>query len=274
MKRKISLGIIILLLLPMLAACQKEGPAPNSYEGIREKGKIVMGTSADFPLNEFHAMVNGEDRIVGYELALGEYIAQRLGVDFELVDMSFENLLNSLALGQVDMVIAGIGNNPGRDVNFTIPYDDGGGHNSLLIRKEDSPSYREMEDFEGGKLGAQLGTIQERLLKESGVDLELKTLSSIDSLVLELKTHKIDGICMANEAATAYEKTNDDLKIVDTIVLQYAEDEDKGNCVALKKGNDRLTEEINKIIVDLREEGLLDAWKEEAMEYINLQIEN
>ena len=49
----------------------------NTLEGIKEKGKIVMGTEfSHFPPYIFRAMVDGVDTLTGFEIVLGEYIAQ------------------------------------------------------------------------------------------------------------------------------------------------------------------------------------------------------
>ena len=68
--------------------------------------KLVLGTSADYPPFEFHVLQDGEDKIVGIDVFLGEQIAEDMGAEFEVVHMDFNNLFTLLNQGQCDMVIA------------------------------------------------------------------------------------------------------------------------------------------------------------------------
>lgn len=66
----------------------------------------MLGTSADYPPFEFHVLQDGEDKIVGIDVFLGEQIAEDMGAEFEVVHMDFNNLFTLLNQGQCDMVIA------------------------------------------------------------------------------------------------------------------------------------------------------------------------
>ena len=93
-----------------------------TLEGIKNKGKIVLGTSADYPPFESHAMIDGKDEIVGFDIEIAKYIAEELGVELEIKDMDFDKLLGGLSTGMLDIVIAGMNPDPEREkeANFTI----------------------------------------------------------------------------------------------------------------------------------------------------------
>lgn len=278
MKKKISLIMgIVVIMSSMLMGCgngenvdsNETSFEPSSVEAIKEKGVLVMGTSADFPPNEFHIMVDGKDTIVGSDIEIGKYIAEKMGVELEIKDMEFNNLLGGLSTGMLDVVIAGMVPKPDRDANFTKPYDLGGVHR-IIIRKSDKDKYKTKEDFNGLILGAQTASIQKEMADEiEGV--EVRELPLINNLIMELKTEKIDGLVMSNEPSISYTQTNDDLIIVEGIELQHSS---SGNCVALKTGNDNLTEYINPIIDELVEKGLVQQWKEEYQALSDQEIDN
>lgn len=73
-----------------------------------------MGTSADFAPYEFHILDNGVDKIVGFDVALGQAIADELGVEFEVKDISFDSILMELNAGTIDLGIAGFSPTPER----------------------------------------------------------------------------------------------------------------------------------------------------------------
>lgn len=232
---------------------------PNSIAAIKEKGKLVMGTSADFPPNEFHIMVDGKDTIVGFDIEIGKYIAEKLGVELEIKDMEFNNLLGGLSTGMLDMVISGMVEKPDRDANFTKPYDVRGIH-KILIRKSDKDKYLSKEDLNGAVIGAQTASIQKEMA-DAIEGAEVRELPLINTLIMELKTEKIDALVMSNETSASYAESNEDIMVIEAIELKH---ESSGASIALKTGNDELTEYINEIVDELIEKALVEKWKAEA----------
>ncbi len=270
MTKKIMIIILALAMIgTLLTGCGTpknvnaagETVEPYSLEGIKSKGKLVFGTSADFPPNEFHVMIDGKDTIVGYDVEIAKYIAAKLGVELEIKDMEFNNLLGGLSTGMLDIVIAGMVPKPDREANFSKPYDLGSIH-KILIRKDDVDKYKSLDDFSNANVGAQTASIQ----KEMADDIEgaiVRELPLINNLILELKTHKIDALIMSNETGKSYAENNPDIIVIEAIDLKY---ESNGACVALKPGNDELTEYINTIVDELIEANLVEKWKAEAKE--------
>ena len=270
--KKISLIMVIVILASsLLVACGNNNNNTNvesySLEGIKAKGKLIMGTSADFPPNEFHIMVDGKDTIVGYDIEIAKYIAEKLDVELEIRDMEFNNLLAGLDTGILDIVIAGMVADPAREANFTKPYDADGVH-KVVIRKADKDIYKSEADLNGAVIGAQTGSIQ----SDMAADIEgstVRELQVLNTLVMELKTEKIDALVMSNESALSYAETNDDIMLIEDIILTHG---GGGASIALKTGNDELTEYLNEIVDELIEQGLVEKWKEEAKALVDLEI--
>lgn len=42
------------------------------YERIQQSGELVVGLSADYAPYEFHAEVDGKDKIVGFDVSIAE----------------------------------------------------------------------------------------------------------------------------------------------------------------------------------------------------------
>ena len=103
--KKILALIMAALVLMSCAACGKK-EEKSKLEEIKESGKLVVGTSADYPPFEFHMEIDGKDTIVGLDIAMCQYIADDLGVELEIVDMAFDNLVMSLQKGEFDLVAA------------------------------------------------------------------------------------------------------------------------------------------------------------------------
>lgn len=277
MKKKISLLLVLgLLIASMLVGCGKGNEVGidekktevESYtlEGIKNKGKIVLGTSADYPPFETHVMIDGVDQIVGFDIELAKYIADELGVELEIKDMDFDKLLGGLSTGMLDIVIAAMNPDPEREeeANFTDIYYES--KFSVLIHKDNAANISTMEDLNGKSIGVQLGTIQEEIAKTNIKGGDILSLSSNPDIVMNLKTKKIEGAIMEEPVAKSFAKANDDLIVVEGFSIDSGSD---GVAIALKKGNDELTEKLNEILADAKAKGLLEKWFVEASELYN-----
>ena len=158
MKKAIALLLVLVTLLSLTACAGKEDTASSALDQIKQKGELVVGTSADYPPYEFHTEVDGKDTIVGFDMEIAQAIADKLGVSLKIVDMSFDNLLMSLANDEFDLVIAGLSADEERrkTTDFSDPYLEA--KNLILVRAEDADKYASLDDLKGAKGGAQTGS--------------------------------------------------------------------------------------------------------------------
>ena len=78
MKKAIALLLALVTLLSLTACAGKEDAASSALDQIKQKGELVVGTSADYPPYEFHAEVDGKDTIVGFDMEIAQAIADKL----------------------------------------------------------------------------------------------------------------------------------------------------------------------------------------------------
>lgn len=267
--------IIVLLMTVMmtmgLAACggsadgsaAASGGESDSYiDQIKAKGELVVGTSADYPPYEFHTEIDGVDTIVGFDIAIAQAIADDLGVELKIVDMSFDNLLMSLSNGEFDMVIAGLSADEERmkTNDFSDTYLES--KNLILVRKEDESKYTTTDSLKGVKTGAQTGTMcYDRIVPFVGED-SMVGLAKVPDLVMELKNGKVDVITLDYMAVLTYAAENDDLVAVDCGLPS----DDEGYSIAFQKGNTEMVEYVNGVLAELKESGAIDQYIIEAQE--------
>jgi polar amino acid transport system substrate-binding protein len=266
--KKVVVLILALIMTMSLVACggSSEGSAAaesDSYiDQIKAKGELVVGTSADYPPYEFHTEIDGVDTIVGFDIDIAQAIADDLGVELKIVDMSFENLLMSLANDEFDMVIAGIEENEERakTCDFTEPYLES--KNLILVKKENEDKYTTLESLKGAKAGAQNGTIcYDRSVKYCGEENTVG-LAKVNDLVMELNAGKVDLLFLDYMAVIAYANGNDDLVAVDCGIPS----DDLGYSIAVKKGNTELVDYANGVLDKLKEDGSIDQFITDATE--------
>lgn len=231
----------------------------NSLTKIKERGHLIIGTSADYAPREFHMMVDGKDTIVGYDIDIAREIANDMGVELKIQDMSFDGLLTALNAGHVDMVIAGMVATPERleAVDFSISYGKSSDINDgqkLVIRAEDKDLYKDIESLTDKKLGVQKSGLQEEIAKKQLSNAKIIYLTKIPNMVMDLQMKKVDAIILAGDVAKNYANKNPDLYVTDIPLTQETE----GTGIAFKKGSTKLLEQTNITLERLMSDGSMD----------------
>ena len=226
-------------------------------ETIQEKGKVVVGMSADYAPYEFHYIdENGKDVIGGFDVDIANEIADAIGVELVIQEMDFDALVAALPARKIDLVISGM--NPTEErakvVDFSEIYYNS--QHGILVRAEDVDKYKTFADLEGAKVGAQLGSTQEQIAKDEIPNADLQLLANVNNLILELKSGKVDAIVMEKPVAEMAVKTNPEL----AVGKPTYEEESGGNAVGVAKGNEDLLAKVNEVIKELNETGKMDEY--------------
>lgn len=273
-KSSVILALAAFAVVILTAACAGK-TADSRLDSIKKAGKIILGTSADYPPYEFHTQIDGKDTIVGFDVALAGEIAKDLGVKLEIKDMDFDGLLAALASGNVDFVVAGMTPTEERkqNVNFTDIYYFA--EHGVIVRKADKDAYgTNVASLKDRMIGAQRGAIQVSLAKTriKGVaddkaeepHPQVKELGKLPDLIMELKNSKIDAVVAELPVAKAYIGANSDLTLADYTFR----DEEGGSAVAVKKGETALAAQIDKTINRLVAAGDIERFVAAASEMV------
>lgn len=231
------------------------GNKNDLLETIQDKGKVVVGMSADYAPYEFHYIdENGKDVIGGFDVDIANEIADAIGVELVIQEMDFDALVSALPAGKVDVVISGM--NPTEERAKVVDFSDiyYNSQHGILVRTEDADKYKTFADLEGAKVGAQLGSTQEQIAKAEIPNADLQLLANVNNLILELKSGKVDAIVMEKPVAEMAVKNNPDLAVGEPTY----EEKTGGNAVGVAKNNPELLAKINEVINELNESGKMD----------------
>ncbi|NCB41079.1 MAG: transporter substrate-binding domain-containing protein [Clostridia bacterium] len=242
MKKTIAL-ILLLAMALGLAACG----------GGEDTAQIFhVGTSADYPPYEFiNIDENGNEVFVGADIELAKILAEKLGMELKLTNMSFDGLLGSLAEGQFDCVIAGLTNDPEREVLFSDNYF--ARNQVCIINAASEGMINAIDDLNGLKIGGQTGTVQETLAKDYAGDSSV-AVQNYNDMIMMLQGGQLDGIISDSDVAEGFVATNDDLMLA-PFVIPYEND---AVAIAFQLGNDELCDKVNAILAELKEDGTID----------------
>jgi polar amino acid transport system substrate-binding protein len=88
-------------------------------------GILKLGTA---PITEPFSFKAGDQKVVGFDIELATYVAQKLGKTLQIVSMGFDEMIPKVAAGEVDMIAACITISEERSklVLFSEPYYQGG----------------------------------------------------------------------------------------------------------------------------------------------------
>ena len=102
MKKLVAVLLAGVLALGAFAGC---GGEKSSVESIKKSGKLVMTTNAAFPPFEY---VSDGDKVVGVDADIAQAIADELGVELQIDNVTFDGALTAISTGKADIAAAGI----------------------------------------------------------------------------------------------------------------------------------------------------------------------
>ncbi len=261
MKR--SLSLLLALLLVLLCGCTRP-----------ETLRVAM--SPDFAPMEFvDASKNGQDRFVGFDVSLAEYLAQGLGMELELVPMSLQACQDAVAEGTVDLSISGFSWMPDRAARFNLsdPYHagDNSARQVLVTTADKSGSFGTAVNLRSCRIGVQTASLQEWLVHEQLPGAKAVPFEDIDSGVELLKSGDLDALALAEGNADAL-ICADDMLCKTGFCFELTEVL-LDNLILLQKGNDELTESVNALLRNAAEAGYYEQWYAEALEKAGVGVE-
>ena len=261
MKKLLALSLGAAMLLSVMTGCgkkektqepensdtqQQEQPAEPAtlLEKIKAKGKLVVGTEAQYAPYEFKDL---DANFAGCDMWLAQQIADSLGVTLEVVDMAFDGIIPAVQSGQVDLGIAAFTNTPERaeEIDFSDLYETSA--QLLIVKAGNADKYSTKEALAGQKVGAQKGTIQSQLILSALPESELFELEKYPALALEVQNGNIAGLVVDQAVGEALVATsNGGLEVSDFAFT--AEEASFGKSVVIAKGNEDLVEAVNEVI--------------------------
>lgn len=247
MKRILS----ALLALSLLAALLTVGASAEEdlLQKIQSRGTIIVGLEGDWAPWSF---VGENDELMGFDVEVARAIAEKLGVEAEIIPGEWDGLFAGMDAGRYDMVVNGVEVTPERTekYDFADPYAY---IRTALIVRGDNEDIKTFEDLKGKKTANSIASTYMNLAEEYGATCYgVDTLDETLTMVLQ---GRVDATLNAIVSYTDYLAQHPDanLKVVATT-------EDASNvAIPMRKGDETasLLEAVNKAIAELHEEGVI-----------------
>ena len=147
--------------------------ADGLLKEILDKGFMLVGTSPDYPPNEF---ITEDAVIYGSEMMLAKYVCDCLGVSLKIETMDFNAVLTAVDTGKVDIAFSGFGWKEDRAEAFelSIGYtgDDKVSYHTLVVPAGEEDNYQSLQDFVGKHIVAQASSLQQMYVEDQILTLE------------------------------------------------------------------------------------------------------
>ena len=162
--------------------CGAAGAAADRLDEIRARGHLIAGVKADYRPFGFR---DEDGNLVGYDTDVARALAEAVGVPVQFTPVTSANRLQKLQRGEIDVVVATLGDTRGRRelVTMVEPQYYGDGVN-VLLRPDARIS--DWEELRGRTLCSIQGSLWNRLARERLL-VETISLNSTHEAALALR---------------------------------------------------------------------------------------
>ena len=228
-------------------------------------GVLTYAINANFPPYEY---LGDDQSVTGFDVEYVQAMADLMGLDVEIVDMQWDNLITSLQAGRVDIVNSAVYINPERDevIDF-VPYMYIG--EIILVNGDSDYEFTDTDGLSGLKVGVITGSIEETYctgfneeFEAEGKELiDIHSLPSLNDSLVALASGQLDAT-LTSSATAAYLEVEQ--PGVYKNIASFALDDIVGICV--QEGDTEMADALTKCAEILYENGTY----EELMEKYGL----
>lgn len=235
----------------LIAAALATGCGGSSAEteerGYRlvEDGKLTFAMSGQYrPFNYFE----DDGELAGFDVELGNEIAERLDLKPNPVTGPFNSLVAGLKAKRYDLIVGSMSPTGERrkQVDFTDEYYVSG---AQLFVGNDS-AVASVDDLKDARVGVVLGTtFEEYAQKQPGV-AEVKTYNSDNEMLTELSNGRLDA-AITTKLLGLYQIKQTGIGVKPAGEILFPDPA----AIASQKGNPELTAEVGEALDEIRDDG-------------------
>lgn len=239
----------------------EDTPSDDLLARIQEKGEIVIAMEGTWAPWTYH---DEDDQLVGYDVEVGQKIADKLGVQATFVEGEWDGLLAGLDAGRYDIMVNGveITDERAEKYDFTAPYAY---IRTAVIVNGDNDEIQSYDDLDGKSTANTISSTYAELAESYGA--QVTGVDDLNQTFELLLSGRIDATLNAEVTYYDYMKAHPDANIKIAALTEEA----SHVAIPLRKGgeSDNLQAAINQAITELAESGELS---ELSMKYFGSDI--
>lgn len=232
------------------------------YEKSSQDQTLIIGLQSGYPPFEF---MDPSGKIIGYDVDVGELIAQKMEKTLVIKDMEFEGEILSLKQGKIDLIMSGMNITPSRLKEIQmVPYHGEKATSLSLIFWDHIPNeIKTLNDLATKQLiiAVESGSIPENFMSQRP-HIKTKSFQGALAPLMDVKWGKSTANLVEPDVANYLKIQHPQIKILD---VPLSEDEQiLGFGIGIKKGNHDLYQKVSACIQELKDSGKLkqlqDKW--------------
>ncbi|WP_033828769.1 transporter substrate-binding domain-containing protein [Bacillus andreraoultii] len=198
---KFILIFIVSTILFVLGACSsnselktgnKEEGKTTSWERIKDKGTLTVGTSGTLYPTSYHDSDSNE--LTGFEVEVVKEMAKRLNLEVKFVEMAFDGMLTSINSGAIDIAANDISITAERKEKFAFSSPYKFSFASAIVRKDDLSSIKTVEDIKGKKAAGEATTVYMDIARKYGAEEVIYDNATNESYLRDVDAGRTDLI--------------------------------------------------------------------------------
>lgn len=192
----------------------------------------------------------------GYDVRIAKLIAEKLGMDLEIVKTEWDGLTPALLSGNIDAIIAGM--SPSAKRKLTIDFTDAYyvAELTVVVRKDSAFAAATcLEDLTGAKVTGQMSTFHYDMIDQIPGVVKLPAQDTFPTMIVAVSSGAIDGYIADLPGAISAVQANPDLTYVQFEAGKGFEvaPEDEEIAVGIRQGSE-LKEKINAALAEISAE--------------------
>lgn len=249
MLRKLALLTFAACLAFSLAACQKEKPKEAATKDAKPV-VITFATDATWPPMEF---VGPDKKTVGFSIDYMTAAGKEAGFTPKFMPVAWDGIFAGLDVGKYDAICSSVSITKDRQkvMDFSEPYFK---VRQALVVKKDSAA-KNLKDLVGKEVGSQISTTGTFAVKAVPGVIS-KTYDEVGLAIEDLFNGRINAVVCDDPVAANYALQNDKYKNALKIAAVITGGNAEYYGIAVKKGNKKVLDLINKGIEAVKAKGL------------------
>lgn len=217
-------------------------------DDITSASVIKVGIFEDFPP---FASLNSNMKIEGYDTEVADKLAAALGVKAELVGITGQNRIPFLTEGKVDLLLSiGYSDERAQVVDFTDAYAP----YYIAVMGPKDVEANDAAGLSGKTIAVNRGTLEDtELTKVAPADADIQRYSDYSGVISAFLSGQAQLMVVGNDVGATILAKNPAIEPVEKFVLLTSPSQ-----MAVKKGETRLQEALNKALVAMKSSGQLN----------------
>lgn len=219
--------------------------AGENLDQIKSAGVIKIGTEGSYAPFTYH---DADNKLVGFDVEIGQAVAEKLGVKAEFVEGKWDGLIAGLDANRYDAVINQVGITEARKqkYDFSDPYIVS---KAVLVVKDGNEDIKSFEDLKGKKSAQSLSSNFGKIAEEAGA--ELVGTDGFDQSIQLVLTGRADATINDSLSFLDFKKQKPDAPV--KIAAEKTEADASG--IIVRKGDPELVAAINQALADIKADG-------------------